>query len=113
MGRGCQVAPGVFLGSDAVARNRDLLRAHGVTHVLNCAAHVCGNYFPAELVYRSLWLMDAPGEELAPLLYSNLDFVERALAAGGRVLVHCSQARGSRLVHRALRLICSNGRHLV
>jgi hypothetical protein len=89
-----QVAPGLFLSSDAVARNRALLAENGITHVLNCAGHICGNYFEDDgLTYRTLWLMDTPAEELTCVLYANIDFVRAAIDAGGRVLIHCSQVK--------------------
>ena len=31
-----EVAPGLFLGSDAVARSRDTLRRAGLTHLVDC-----------------------------------------------------------------------------
>ena len=87
-----QVAPGLFLSSDAVARNRALLTECGITHVLNCAGHICGNYFEDDgLTYRTLWLMDTPAEDLTCVLYANIDFVRAAIAGGGKVLIHCSQ----------------------
>ena len=86
-----QVAPNIFLGSDAVARNGDQLRSEGITHVVNCAAHICSNYFEGELTYRTLWLTDTPGEDITAVLYDSLDFIDNALNSGGRVFIHCSQ----------------------
>ena len=40
------VAPGVFVSGDTCARNLPLLKASGITHVLNCAGNVCLNHFP-------------------------------------------------------------------
>jgi hypothetical protein len=51
-----KVAEHVFLGSDVVARNREILRESGITHVLNCVGFVCPEYFAGELVYKTLWL---------------------------------------------------------
>ena len=44
----------IYLGSDAVARDREILRANGITHVLNCVGFVCPEYFKHELVYKTL-----------------------------------------------------------
>lgn len=51
-----RVAEHVYLGSDVVARSREILRESGITHVLNCVGFVCPEYFAGELVYKTLWL---------------------------------------------------------
>ncbi|CAI5941160.1 unnamed protein product [Closterium sp. NIES-65] len=55
----------VFVGSDYVARSREILREAGVTHVLNCVGFVCPEYFPGDIVYKTLWLQvrERGGEE--------------------------------------------------
>uniref|UniRef100_A0A1D1ZL88 Dual specificity protein phosphatase 19 n=1 Tax=Anthurium amnicola TaxID=1678845 RepID=A0A1D1ZL88_9ARAE len=91
-----RVTDQIYLGGDAAARDHDLLRRHGITHVLNCAGFACPERFAGELRYKTLWLRDHPGEDIASLLYGAFDFLEEAIAAGrgrGRVLVHC--ARGT------------------
>ncbi|KAJ3701674.1 hypothetical protein LUZ61_005379 [Rhynchospora tenuis] len=90
-----RVTDHVYLGSDSAARDRAALRRHGITHILNCVGSACPDYFRADgdLVYKTLWLHDSPGEDLASILYDAFDFLESALVAsppnGGRVLVHC------------------------
>ncbi|KAG6573690.1 Protein-tyrosine-phosphatase MKP1, partial [Cucurbita argyrosperma subsp. sororia] len=42
----------VYLGSDSVAKNREVLRQNGITHVLNCVGFVCPEYFKGEFVYK-------------------------------------------------------------
>ena len=86
-----------------MARSREALQAHGITHVLNATAYASPAYFRATplggvaldggaaLQYRCLWLQDSPGEDLLCVLYDACDFLDAVRAAGGRVLVHCSQ----------------------
>lgn len=52
---------GLFLGSDAVARNRDTLRQAGITHVVNCVGFLYPAYFKDELSYKVLFLQGAHG----------------------------------------------------
>ena len=97
------IADGLYLGSDTVARSREALQAAGITHVLNATAYASPAYFRATpvggpaadggaaLQYRCLWLQDSPGEDLLCVLYDACDFLDSVRAAGGRVLVHCSQ----------------------
>lgn len=86
-----KVADHVYLGGDAVARNRDILRQNGITHVLNCVGFVCPEYFKSDLVYKTLWLQDSPSEDITSILYDVFDYFEDVREQGGRVLVHCCQ----------------------
>ncbi|KAK9052716.1 hypothetical protein SSX86_029346 [Deinandra increscens subsp. villosa] len=81
----------VFLGSDAVAKNRDVLRHNGITHVLNCVGFVCPEYFKKDLVYKTLWLQDNPSEDITSILYDVFDYFEDVREQNGRVFVHCCQ----------------------
>ncbi|XP_058193804.1 protein-tyrosine-phosphatase MKP1-like [Rhododendron vialii] len=81
----------IYLGSDAVAKNREVLRDNGITHVLNCVGFVCPEYFKNELVYKTLWLHDSPSEDITSILYDVFDYFEDVREQSGRVLVHCCQ----------------------
>lgn len=86
-----KVADHIYLGGDSVARNREILRQNGITHVLNCVGFVCAEYFKAHLVYKTLWLQDSPTEDITSILYDVFDYFEDVREQGGRVLVHCCQ----------------------
>ncbi|KAF3796811.1 Protein-tyrosine-phosphatase [Nymphaea thermarum] len=86
-----KVADHIYLGGDAVAKNREILRQHGITHVLNCVGFVCPEYFKSDLVYKTLWLHDSPSEDITSILYDVFDYFEDVREQGGRVLVHCCQ----------------------
>ncbi|KAI4373823.1 hypothetical protein MLD38_011897 [Melastoma candidum] len=86
-----RIAEHVYLGSDAVAQNRELLRRNGITHVLNCVGFVSREYFKSDLVYKTLWLQDSPSEDITSILYDVFDYFEDVREQGGRVLVHCCQ----------------------
>ncbi len=62
-----EVADGIFLGSDVVARNRETLRAAGITHVINCVGFLYPAYFKDELDYLVLYLQG----ELLVLLFDE------------------------------------------
>lgn len=86
-----RVAEHIYLGSDAVAKNREVLRENGITHVLNCVGFVCPEYFKSDLVYKTLWLQDSPSEDITSILYDVFDYFEEVRELNGRVLVHCCQ----------------------
>ncbi|CAI9785126.1 unnamed protein product [Fraxinus pennsylvanica] len=81
----------IYLGSDAIAKSREILQQNGITHVLNCVGFVCPEYFKNELVYKTLWLRDSPSEDITSILYDVFDYFEDVREQGGRVLVHCCQ----------------------
>lgn len=86
-----RIADHLYLGSEAVAKNREILRQNGITHVLNCVGFVCPEYFKSDLVYKTLWLRDSPSEDITSILYDVFDYLEDVREQGGRVLVHCCQ----------------------
>ncbi|XP_031385743.1 protein-tyrosine-phosphatase MKP1-like [Punica granatum] len=86
-----KIADHIYLGSDAVAKNRETLRQNGITHVLNCVGFVSPEYFREDLVYKTLWLQDSPSEDITSILYDVFDYFEDVREQGGRVLVHCCQ----------------------
>lgn len=90
-GRRCSaVGHGLFVGAEAVAKNREQLRASGITHVINCVGFLYPAYFASELEYMTLFLQDTPAEDIACVLYDVFDFI-RSAKEGGGVLLHCSQ----------------------
>ncbi|KAK9090294.1 hypothetical protein Sjap_023471 [Stephania japonica] len=86
-----RIADHIYLGSEAVAKNREILRQNGITHVLNCVGFACPEYFKSDLVYKTLWLQDTPSEDITSILYDVFDYFEEVREMGGRVLVHCCQ----------------------
>jgi len=91
-GQCSEVAPGLCVGSDQVARDLALLRGRGVTHVLNCNGYACGEYHAEQgLEYKTLFLYDSPQEDISCVLYDCYAWIEGAMARGGAVFVHCSQ----------------------
>lgn len=54
-----EVAQGLFLAGDYVAKNRELLQQNRITHVVNCVGFICKEYFKGELDYRTYFLQGA------------------------------------------------------
>ena len=86
-----KVADHIYVGGDAVARDRDILRQNGITHILNCVGGSCAEYFKPDLIYKTLWLTDSPSEDITSILYDVFDYFEEVREQGGRVFVHCHQ----------------------
>ena len=86
-----ELYPGLYVAGDIIARDKALLKAKGITHIVNCAGNVCGNYHPEDFRYLSYFLKDSNTEGIECVFYETTQFIETALAAGGKVLVHCMQ----------------------
>jgi hypothetical protein len=55
-----KVCDGLYVSGEHVAKSRDTLRAHGITHVVNCVGAMYAEYFRSDGIhYRTLWLQGA------------------------------------------------------
>ncbi|OTF78503.1 dual specificity protein phosphatase 3-like protein [Euroglyphus maynei] len=81
------------------ARSKPFLKDIGVTHVLNCALTHCLTYndmkFDQEyyqdfrIKFKGLELDDICTENIARYFDEAIEFIDDAMASGGKVLVHC------------------------
>jgi atypical dual specificity phosphatase len=87
--------PCLFLGNADAAKDADLLKTLGITHVVTAAF---GNPDPAhdvgavhgDFVYHEVQISDSSKTSLSPYLEPCADFIRDALAAPqNRVFVHC------------------------
>ena len=83
-----EVIPGtVFLGSQDVAADLQLLRSRQITHILNMAPSAVDNFFPTKFEYAKVDLLDTPDAALP------IDEILRFLSKekdGAKILVHCN-----------------------
>jgi len=87
-----EVLPGfLYLGSDLVARNKELLLSNKITHVINCAGDYSPEYFSDIMSYKTFHLKDSPRENIECCFYDSIFFINQALMSNGRVYVHCVQ----------------------
>ncbi|XP_043279578.1 dual specificity protein phosphatase 3-like isoform X2 [Venturia canescens] len=92
-----EVYPGIFIGDESTAKNKNYLARIGITHVLNAAEgnrFGCVNtnehfYRGTNIKYCGLQLTDLPSTDISKYFYTAAAFIEDALKNGGRVLVHC------------------------
>jgi len=67
----------LYLGSDIVAQNHDLLKENKITHVLNCAADYSDDYHKEKgIKYLSLYLKDSVRENIESQFYDVIEFFE-------------------------------------
>jgi len=95
MRRECQdIIPGLLLGPFQVSKQLDKLTAMGITHIMciRDAKEAFSVYprFPDRFQYLVLDVQDNEEQNLIRLFPSAQEFTRRALAQGGRVLMHCN-----------------------
>lgn len=54
-----EVAKGVCISGELVARDKQILRDSGVTHIVNCIGMLCPECFPEDFKYLTLYLNGA------------------------------------------------------
>lgn len=68
----------LYLGSDNVAQDKQILGDVGITHVVNCAADYSANYFEGSLSYKTYHLKDHVREQIECVFYDAIHFIEEA-----------------------------------
>nr|XP_055032334.1 dual specificity protein phosphatase 13-like [Misgurnus anguillicaudatus]XP_055032335.1 dual specificity protein phosphatase 13-like [Misgurnus anguillicaudatus] len=102
-----EVRPGIYIGDMYAAKDKHMLQALQITHVLN-AAHGKFNvntgvsyYRDTDIKYHGVEAFDTPSFDISPFFYSAAKFIKSAMSTpGGKVLVHCAMglSRSSTLV---------------
>ena len=81
--------PCVLLGNEDTAKDLQLLKSLGITHIVTASESV-GQLFPADFTYHEVPLSDDRATDLSPFLTPCANFMQQALAnPHNRVYVHC------------------------
>ncbi|KAH6911543.1 protein-tyrosine phosphatase-like protein [Coprinopsis sp. MPI-PUGE-AT-0042] len=95
MRRECQeILPGLFLGPFVASKSLETLQSLGITHVV-CIRDAKEAFsvkprFPEHFKYMTLDVEDNEEQNLIRLFPGAKQFIQEAIANGGRVLVHCN-----------------------
>ncbi|KAL7074810.1 hypothetical protein ACQ4LE_005604 [Meloidogyne hapla] len=83
------VSENVYLSSQDVAQDLELLLTNKITHIINVATGVqC--LFPENINYLALTALDVPTENLKRHFDRAIKFIYNAVGNGGKVLIHCN-----------------------
>jgi hypothetical protein len=91
-GRSCiqEVVPNLCITNYFGAKKMAQLQQARISHVVICADEL-PPVFPSDFAYLKLTgLVDNTGTSLKPYLQAALPWIQAALDAGGRVLLHCA-----------------------
>jgi len=95
MRRQCQeILPSLFLGPLQASKSLEVLQSLGITHIV-CIRDAKEAFsvrprFPDRLQYMVLDVEDSEEQNLIRLFPQAKQFIDNAVAQGGRVLVHCN-----------------------
>eukprot|EP00929_Paragymnodinium_shiwhaense_P030286 TRINITY_DN17189_c0_g1_i1.p1 TRINITY_DN17189_c0_g1~~TRINITY_DN17189_c0_g1_i1.p1 ORF type:complete len:452 (-),score=76.84 TRINITY_DN17189_c0_g1_i1:281-1636(-) len=88
----------VFIGNQTASRSRELMRSHGVNHIVNCTSDM-EQYFQDRDssilyyrfdIYKIFRDVDvASPEEVLAFFMPVFNWIDAAVSSGGSVLVHC------------------------
>ena len=78
----------IYLGDINGCSNLYQLRKNKITHILTMAAGIKPLY-RKEFKYKVYNIIDLPSQNILPYLDKAIEFINRVVTQGGRVLVHC------------------------
>eukprot|EP01120_Amphizonella_sp_Union-15-10_P010402 TRINITY_DN414_c0_g1_i1.p1 TRINITY_DN414_c0_g1~~TRINITY_DN414_c0_g1_i1.p1 ORF type:complete len:169 (+),score=17.97 TRINITY_DN414_c0_g1_i1:68-574(+) len=78
----------LYVGSRGAASNEELLKDHGITHILNVSGSQ--QRFPGKFTYMNLTLVDKPDFNISEFFNEASEFIETARKQGKKILVHCT-----------------------
>jgi protein-tyrosine phosphatase len=85
----CEIVPNLYVSSLQVARDKKLLKANGITHIVN--ASQCANAHDVDFAYLAI---DIDGDEESDINrhFTRVSrFICTALVNRGKVLLHCAE----------------------
>jgi protein-tyrosine phosphatase len=86
-----KVLPRLYIGDMGNASDYKWLKAHGITHIINCADEI-PNYFSGQFHYLRMKMLDAPNEYILNKLEPSCQYITRVFTNSPKnvVLIHCA-----------------------
>jgi hypothetical protein len=90
-----EITEHIYLSSYHKATDHEFLTKLGITHIINCAGNSKNfkKVFFDDLKYLILDIRDEPGYDLIHSIFLTIDFIEKCILNGTKVLIHCFEVR--------------------
>jgi dual specificity phosphatase 12 len=83
------ILPNLFLGNRSAAHDKNILKFHGITHIVQCTEG--GHPFQEEFTYMKIEAGDSEDFQMCEHFASSFEFIEQALSnENNAVFVHCA-----------------------
>ncbi|KAL0479436.1 dual specificity protein phosphatase 1B [Acrasis kona] len=79
----------LFISSKDAAYDYESIKAHSISHILCVAPHLEKKFVDKDVIYHSEEILDVPWEDLSKYTNNCVEFIDKAIQSGGKVLVHC------------------------
>ncbi len=88
-----QITNYLYVGGYHVAGNLDILKANGITRIVNCASAVVENHFAHEpdMTYLSINMVDGRQDDIFWFLCDIIQFILKGRSLGEKILIHCEK----------------------
>jgi len=83
-----EILPHIYLGGIHAAKNKELLKLYGITHILTVAIDIDALY-PDDFHYMLIKAHDYELQDLISYFNAANDFIKTALKNNGVILIHC------------------------
>jgi protein tyrosine/serine phosphatase len=77
----------IYLGNKVAADNEELLKEHGITHVINCANSINSRY--KSLRFLTLSMHDVPEQKIFPKFDIGYKFIKANSKGENKIYIHC------------------------
>lgn len=106
------IADHVYLSNHDSATNRELLEAHGITHILTVGIDMDQPFAEENIIYETIVEYDDEGTDLFKHFDHCFKFIDSADQSGGKCLVHCRNgvSRSATIVSAYMYVRPRNGR---
>ena len=84
-----QVTPSLYLSSDSEAANLELLRQHGITHIVNATMNI-PEHFPLEFQYLTIRIEDCSSVDIIPHCVNISNWFKVSQNINSKLLFHCN-----------------------
>jgi hypothetical protein len=80
------------------AQDLDVLKREGITHIINCSPRTCLNLYEDTFNYKNIDISDEPSFDILLIFFLVVDYIDKIISMGGKVLIHCFQVSFSLLL---------------
>lgn len=83
-----EIIPGLYLGGEETAINKELLKKNNVTTILNVTSHI-PFYHESEFTYYRIPIIDALSVDIKQYFVETFKIIDDTLTENKKILIHC------------------------